>query len=108
MADSIIARGQALLENQNDASSILQVGIFQTALMELIESPSGRYMGQNWKTYVTASADSVVDVVDNATKDATLPLDRLSVGRGLLYLYVPEETTPSARMVFLIKPKSGS
>lgn len=86
MADSIISRGQAILENQTDSSSLLQVGIFQTALMELIESPSGRYMEQNWKLYVSKSADSVVDVVDNATKDVGLPLDRLSVGRGLLYL----------------------
>lgn len=88
MADSIISRGQAILENQTDVSSVLQVGIFQTALMELIKSPSGRYIEQNWNIYVSGSVDSVVDVVDNATKDARLPLDRLSVGRGLLYLYV--------------------
>ncbi|KAJ5860941.1 uncharacterized protein N7529_008251 [Penicillium soppii] len=87
MADSIISRGQAILENQTDVSSVLQVGIFQTALMELIKSPSGRYIEQNWNIYVSGSVDSVVDVVDNATKDARLPLDRLSVGRGLLYLY---------------------
>ncbi|KAJ6001520.1 hypothetical protein N7522_006747 [Penicillium canescens] len=107
MADSIISRGQAILENQTDSSSLLQVGIFQTAIMELIKSPSGRYMEQNWKIYVSASADSVVDVVDNATKDARLPLDRLSVGRGLLYLYVLDATTPSARLGFLIKSKPG-
>ncbi|KAJ6019475.1 hypothetical protein N7522_000309 [Penicillium canescens] len=93
MADSIISRGQAILENQTDRSSLLQVGIFQTAVMELIQSPSGRYMEQNWKIYVSASADTVVDVVDNATIDARLPLDRLSVGRGLLYLY--DETATS-------------
>jgi poly(3-hydroxyalkanoate) synthetase len=108
MADSIIARGQAILENQADSSSILQVGIFQTVLMELIESPSGRYVEQNWKTYVSASTDSVVDVVDNTTQDTRLPLDRLSVGGGLLYLYVLDATQPSAaRMSFLIKSKPG-
>ncbi|KAJ5759177.1 hypothetical protein N7520_006333 [Penicillium odoratum] len=87
MADSIISRGQAILENETDSSLLLQVGVFQTALLDLIESPSGRYMEQNWKLYLSESGDSVIDVVDNATNDVKLPLDRLSVGKGLFYLY---------------------
>ncbi|KAL3451808.1 Six-hairpin glycosidase-like protein [Aspergillus insuetus] len=87
MADSIILRGQAVLENQADSSSLLQVGAFQTALLDLVESPSGRYMKQDWESYLTRSTDSVVGVVNNATKDTGYPLDRLSVGKGLFYQY---------------------
>jgi hypothetical protein len=88
MADSIILRGQAILENQADSSSLLQVGAFQTALLDLMESPSGRYMEQDWENYLSRSTDSVVGVVNNATKDTGYPLDRLSVGKGLFYQYV--------------------
>ncbi|KAL4934630.1 Six-hairpin glycosidase-like protein [Aspergillus undulatus] len=87
MADSIIMRGQAMAKDQSDSSSLLQVGAFQTALLDLIESPSGRYMGQDWETYIVRSTDSVVGVVGNATEDTQYPLDRLSVGNGLFYLY---------------------
>ncbi|KAL3486631.1 Six-hairpin glycosidase-like protein [Aspergillus germanicus] len=87
MADSIILRGQAILENQADSSSLLQVGAFQTALLDLVESPSGRYMVQDWESYLSRSTDSVVVVVNNATKDTGYPLDRLSVGKGLFYQY---------------------
>ncbi|KAL2849067.1 Six-hairpin glycosidase-like protein [Aspergillus pseudodeflectus] len=87
MADSIILRGQAVLENQADSSSLLQVGAFQTALLDLVESPSGRYMEQDWESYLSRSTDSVVGVVNNATKDTGYPLDRLSVGKGLFYRY---------------------
>ncbi|KAJ0425405.1 Six-hairpin glycosidase-like protein [Aspergillus carlsbadensis] len=87
MADSIIRRGQAILENQANSSSLLQVGAFQTALLDLLKSPSGRYMEQDWESYLTRSTDSVVGVVDNATKDTSFPLDRLSVGKGLFYQY---------------------
>lgn len=88
MADSIILRGQAIIEQEGDSSLLLQVGAFQTALLDLVESSSGHYMEEDWEAYISRSADSVVDVVNNATKDTELPLDRLSVGKGLLYQYV--------------------
>lgn len=88
MADSIILRGQAIIEQEGDSSLLLQVGAFQTALLDLVESPSGHYLEEDWEAYISRSADSVVDVVNNATKDTELPLDRLSVGKGLLYQYV--------------------
>ncbi|KAL4866508.1 hypothetical protein BDV12DRAFT_172722 [Aspergillus spectabilis] len=87
MADSVILRGQAIHDQQSDSSGLLQVGVFQTALLDLIKSSSGRYLEQNGESYLSRSADSVVGVVDNATQDTEFPLDRLSVGRGLLDQY---------------------
>ncbi|KAI9371736.1 Six-hairpin glycosidase-like protein [Aspergillus egyptiacus] len=87
MADSVILRGQAIHDKQGDSSSLLQVGAFQTALMDLIQSPSGRYMEQNWEDYLRRSTDSVVGEVEDANNNTQLPLDRLSVGSGLLYQY---------------------
>ncbi|KAL4922068.1 Six-hairpin glycosidase-like protein [Aspergillus aurantiobrunneus] len=87
MADSIILRGQAIAEQDADPSSLLQAGTFQTALMDLIESPSANYVEHDWASCISRSVDSVVSVVDNAAEDTQFPLDRLSVGRGLLYQY---------------------
>ncbi|KAL4993518.1 Six-hairpin glycosidase-like protein [Aspergillus recurvatus] len=87
MADSVILRGQAVHDQNSDSSGLLQVGTFQTALLDLLESPSGRFMEQEWEEYLSRSVDSVVGVVGNATEDTQFPLDRLSVGRGLLYRY---------------------
>ncbi|KAL2820129.1 Six-hairpin glycosidase-like protein [Aspergillus granulosus] len=112
MADSIIMRGQAILENQSDSSSLLQVGAFQTALLDLIQSPSGRYMEQNWESYLNRSAGSVVDVVRNATKDTKFPLDRLSVGKGLFYQYsktgnsVYRDTLSALRISIDLQPRN--
>jgi hypothetical protein len=85
MADSVILRGQAIHDQDSDSSGLLQVGTFQNALLNLIESPSGRFMQQNWQEYLGRSVDSVVNVVGNAKEDTKFPLDRLSVGRGLVY-----------------------
>ncbi|KAL4942568.1 Six-hairpin glycosidase-like protein [Aspergillus oleicola] len=73
MADSVIIRGQ-VIHNEGDSSGLLQVGTFQTALLDLIQSPSGH-------------TDSIVDAVNNSTQNTKLPLDRLSVGKGLAYQY---------------------
>ncbi|KAL4911162.1 hypothetical protein BDW74DRAFT_172626 [Aspergillus multicolor] len=87
MADSVILRGQAIHDDSSDSSGLLQVGTFQTALLDLVESPSSQYLEQDWESFLARSADSVVGLVDNATKDTQSPLDRLSVGKGLLYQY---------------------
>ncbi|KAL4736240.1 Six-hairpin glycosidase-like protein [Aspergillus similis] len=87
MADSVILRGQAIHDQDSDSSGLLQVGTFQNALLDLVESPSGRFMQQDWQEYLGRSVDSVVSVVVNAREDTQFPLDRLSVGRGLLYRY---------------------
>ncbi|KAL4810495.1 Six-hairpin glycosidase-like protein [Aspergillus unguis] len=87
MADSVIARGQAVYDPQAGSSGLLQVGAFQTALLDLIHAPSGTYLEQDWEQYLSNSADSVIGVLKNATADTDFPLDRLSVGRGLKYKF---------------------
>jgi hypothetical protein len=94
MADSVILRGQAIHDQNSDSSGLLQVGTFQNALLDLVESPSGRFMQQDWQGYFGRSVDSVVNVVGNAMKDTQFPLDRFSVGRGLMYRYSPEKFHP--------------
>ncbi|KAL4882501.1 Six-hairpin glycosidase-like protein [Aspergillus karnatakaensis] len=87
MADSVIFRRQAIHNDQSDSSGLLQVGVFQTALLDLIRSPSAQYLEQDWELYLSGSADSIVAVVDNATRNTQFPLDRLSLGKGLSYQY---------------------
>ncbi|KAL5337460.1 Six-hairpin glycosidase-like protein [Aspergillus crustosus] len=87
MADSVIQRGQAVHGPESDSSGLLQVGVFQSALLDLIESPSGRYLEEDWESYLSRSTNSIAGVVDNATQNIGLPLDRLSVGKGLVYQY---------------------
>ncbi|KAL4975144.1 Six-hairpin glycosidase-like protein [Aspergillus desertorum] len=87
MADSVIMRGQAIHDRNSDSSSLLQVGMFQNALLDLVESPFGRFMEQDWEEYLGRSVDSVVGVVGDPSNDTQFPLDRLSVGRGLLCRY---------------------
>ncbi|KAL3460102.1 Six-hairpin glycosidase-like protein [Aspergillus heterothallicus] len=114
MADSVIARGQAVLEDQSDSSSLLQVGTFQTALLDLIQAPAAaRYLKQDWEAYLTRSADSVVGVVGDAARDIGFPLDRLSVGRGLVYRYertgssVYRDTLSTLRSSIDLQPRNA-
>ncbi|KAL4966397.1 Six-hairpin glycosidase-like protein [Aspergillus stella-maris] len=91
MADSVISRSQAIYDHEAGASGLLQVGVFQTALLDLLDSPSATYLEANWEGYLTESVESVIPVLGNASADTEdFPLDRLSVGRGLKYQY---ETT---------------
>ncbi|KAL6234004.1 hypothetical protein BDW75DRAFT_241478 [Aspergillus navahoensis] len=85
MADSVILRGQAIHNQNSGSSGLLQVGTFQNALLDLVESPFGRFMEEDWEEHLERGVDSILGVVGDATKDTQFPLDRLSVGRGLLY-----------------------
>ncbi|KAL4955507.1 Six-hairpin glycosidase-like protein [Aspergillus filifer] len=88
MADSVIARDQAIYDPEAGASGLLQVGVFQAALLNLLESPSGSYLREDWQSYLSASVESVIPILANATADTEdFPLDRLSVGRGVSYQY---------------------
>ncbi|KAJ5885382.1 hypothetical protein N7495_009892 [Penicillium taxi] len=70
-------------------------------------------MEQNWTSYLHSSTDSVINVVDNTTKDLELPLDRLSVGKGLLYQYdgtgnsTYKETLASLRNSIDLEPRNS-
>ncbi|KAL4939322.1 hypothetical protein BDV06DRAFT_214394 [Aspergillus oleicola] len=86
MVDSVITRGQAIYDPEAGSSGLLQVGVFQTALLDVISYPSGSYLQQDWNLYISQSVDSVVGVLRNASAGTEeFPLDRLSVGRGLKY-----------------------
>ncbi|KAL4789839.1 Six-hairpin glycosidase-like protein [Aspergillus venezuelensis] len=88
MADSVISRGQAIYDPEAGASGLLQVGVFQTALLDVLESPFAAYLEGDWEGYLSVSVDSVVPVLGNASADTEeFPLDRLSVGRGIKYQY---------------------
>jgi hypothetical protein len=88
MADSIISRGQGIASTTADSSIFLQVGTFQNALLGLLESPFSRCGKQDYASFLMQGTESIVTRVSNATADTSLPLDRLSLGKGLLTQYV--------------------
>lgn len=90
MAESVIERGQAIIPPGIEATSstYLQVGFFQTAIVRLLEyypTPESACSQSDWQEYLSASTDSVIPFLRNATQDTQLPLDRLSTGKSLLH-----------------------
>lgn len=87
MINSIISRGQGL-GSSGAATSQIELGVFQSALRYAIQttdhsdSSSGK-----WSSYLTESLQSSLSTIPNATKDASEPLDRFSIGSALLYQY---------------------
>jgi hypothetical protein len=89
MADSIISRGQAIATASSSPTSVLlQIGIFQTALLSLLGSPAADCSQYDYELFLKQSTESIVGQILNASEDTQYPLDRLSVGRGLLWEYV--------------------
>ena len=93
MVDSVIARGDAVapLSHEPESSFYLKIGVLQTAVLRLLEyyqSPEHVCAEIDWKGYLQESAESVIPWLGNETRDSGYPLDRFSVGRGLLYEYV--------------------
>lgn len=93
MADSVVMRGDAIapLSHEPKSSLYLKVGVFQTAVLRLLEyyrTPENVCAEHDWKGYLQESAKSVIPWLGNETRDGGYPLDRFSVGRGLLYEYV--------------------
>lgn len=93
MADSVITRGDAIapLSHEPKSSLYLKVGVFQTAALRLLEyyqTPENVCAEHDWKGYLQESVKSVIPWLGNETRDGGYPLDRFSVGRGLLYEYV--------------------
>ncbi|OJJ33583.1 hypothetical protein ASPWEDRAFT_114625 [Aspergillus wentii DTO 134E9] len=92
MADSVIGRGQATVApgDKPSASTYLQIGFFQTAILRLKEyydTPESACAQSDWEEYLRTSTDSIAPFLLNATHDTEYPLDRLSTGRGLTYQY---------------------
>lgn len=92
MADSIISRGQGIAPEAPTASTYLQIGIVQNALLRLLESPVASYSArEKYRVYVQQGTESILDKLLNASQDTLYPLDRFSLGRGLLAEYLSDD-----------------
>ncbi|KAJ7145841.1 glycosyl hydrolase [Mycena epipterygia] len=87
MALSIVSREQGVLASSTDVSAILQAGFTQKAFRRLIEQYPHDPFTETIRQYIQKSVDSVVVPVNNATKDLTYSMDRLSSGNNLIDLY---------------------
>lgn len=92
MADSVISRGQAIVPGDStpSASTYLQVGFFQSAIIRLINhyhTPDSVCAESDWQEYLQTSTNSITPYLRNATKDTMYPLDRLSTSKGLLHQF---------------------
>lgn len=84
MLESTIARGQGFY-NTAASTSLIELGIFQQALHESIAVAANSTHREEWTAYLNESTTSVIQPLSNATEDASLPLDRLSIGSALVY-----------------------
>lgn len=92
MADSIISRGQGIAPETPTASTYLQIGIVQNALLQLINSPVVPHDAkEKYRAYVQQGTESILDRLLNASQDILYPLDRFSLGRGLLAEYLDDQ-----------------
>ncbi|RAO68568.1 uncharacterized protein BHQ10_004580 [Talaromyces amestolkiae] len=92
MADSIISRGQGIAPETPTASTYLQIGIVQNALLQLIHSPMVSHDAkEKYRAYVQQGTESILDRLLNASQDTLYPLDRFSLGRGLLAEYLDDQ-----------------
>lgn len=92
MADSVISRNQAVVEEGStpSPSTFLQLGFFQDSVLRLINSyhsPESVCAEYDWEEYLESSSASIAPYLLNATEDAGYPLDRLSTGKGLTNQY---------------------
>ena len=86
MLKSIISRGQGLALSTGK-NSLIERGIFQSALRQSLAhaiSSADCTTRNAFETYLEQSTESTLGLVSNGTADVGLPLDRLSVGTGIL------------------------
>lgn len=86
MLESNIARGDGI-ENSGASTGFIELGIFQQALRESIANTNSASQKKTWGDYLQKSTLSAVPSLSNATADAGLPLDRLSIGTSVIYQY---------------------
>ncbi|KAK5123764.1 hypothetical protein LTR85_002400 [Meristemomyces frigidus] len=86
MLESTIARGQGIY-NTAAPTSLIELGIFQQALLETIRDAANSTQRTEWEAYLVRSTTSAISPLSNATADASLPLDRLSIGTALIHEY---------------------
>ncbi|KAH8703502.1 putative cell wall glycosyl hydrolase YteR [Talaromyces proteolyticus] len=97
MADSIISRGQGIAPAETQSSIFLQIGIVQTALLRVLDSPLSRCTELDYRSYVEKGTQSIVGRLLNASQDTLFPLDRLSLGRGLLLDYTGDHDNKTVK-----------
>lgn len=84
MASSLIARNDGIMTGEEGSSEPLQAGFTQKAFTALLDQYPGN---EEVRDYITASVDSVLPYLSNATNNAlSYPLDRLSNGNAMLSL----------------------
>ena len=86
MLESTIARGQGIY-NTAASTSLIELGIFQQALRQSIAAARNSTQKSEWEAYLYKSTTSAIAPLSNATADAGLPLDRLSIGSALIHEY---------------------
>ncbi|TKA80073.1 hypothetical protein B0A55_02475 [Friedmanniomyces simplex] len=84
MVNSTISRGQGLY-NTAASTSLIELGIFQQALREAIAVQNDPVQKDEWTAFLNLSVSSAIQPLSNATRDAELPLDRLSIGSAMTY-----------------------
>jgi rhamnogalacturonyl hydrolase YesR len=93
MLESIISRQQGLA-NSGATTGQIELGVFQSALRQAIESSDSADASaiQKWSSYLDQSLQSSTASLLNASRDAHYPLDRFSIGNALLYQYSRNES----------------
>lgn len=86
MLESNIVRGDGI-ENSGASTGFIELGIFQQALRESIAYTNDTARKKTWKGYLQNSTLSTIASLSNATADAGLPLDRLSIGTAMIHQY---------------------
>jgi hypothetical protein len=85
MLESIISRGEGICATDGLLSGI-QKGIFQEALRAAVEWSADEETNKKWLEYHRESVKyNVAEFLDPAS-DSLAPLDRLCVGRSLLFV----------------------
>lgn len=103
MLESIISRGQGV-SSSGASTSQIELGIFQSALRNAIGAADHPDPGsERWSLYLNQSLQSSVGSLSNATKDASEPLDRFSIGSALLYQYGRNATGATSDAIAALK-----
>jgi rhamnogalacturonyl hydrolase YesR len=94
MLESIISRQQGLA-NSGASTGQIELGVFQSALRQAIESSNlaDQSSVQKWTLYLDQSLLGSTPSLLNASGDAHYPLDRFSIGNSLLYQYSRNESS---------------
>jgi rhamnogalacturonyl hydrolase YesR len=86
MAKSIVSRSQGTITGLGGSSEPLQAGLTQKAFRKYVNQYPDDASAQMIEDYIKSSVDSALPFLNNASKDTSYPLDRLSNGNNMIYL----------------------